>query len=134
MPLLGSNEDALRSLKARIDALDKVATRAMSTATNSTVTSAKRFRIAIVSIPLTLLGSSVSASVKWSTPITDQTGTLVDQYNVDASCSAMPTTPLNFTITNQTSEGVTVTFQAPVLLAANTMIVVLGIAPLAPAS
>lgn len=131
MPQLGASDDSIRALKARIDALDKVATNAMSVAQRGTTTSAKRFRVGVVTIPLTLLGATVTATVKWSSPMTDQFGNVVDSYNVDASCSAIPTTPMAFSVSNQTSDGVTVTFQAPQLLAAGTVVMILGISPAA---
>lgn len=118
-------------LERRISTALTTANQASSTATASVVTSAKRFRIGVVSVPLTLLGGQVSASVKWSTPITNARGQLVDDYNVDASCAAFSGISLVPTLSNQTSAGVTVTFTAPVLLAAGTIVVVLGIAPAA---
>lgn len=133
-----TNNPAFQALKNRVEMLERRASVALSTAnaansaaTAGVTTSAKRFRIGVVSIPLTLLGAQVQASVKWSTPITDNRGQLVDTYNVDASCTAFPNTPLVPTVTSQTSAGVTVTFTAPVLLAAGTILVVLGIAPAA---
>ena len=134
-----TSSPAFLALRNRVEMLERRAGAALSAATIAsaaasaagTTSSAKRFRIGVVAIPLTLLGGTVVAAVKWSTPITDNRGVPVDSYNVDASCSAMPTTALIPTISGQSSTGVTVTFTAPVLLAANTIVVVLGIAPAA---
>lgn len=130
-----SSNSAFIALRNRVEMLERRAAAALSLAAAANTvavagatTSAKRFRIGVVSIPLTLLGGTVVASVKWSTPITDNRGVPVDSYNIDASCSAMPTTALVPTISGQSSVGVTVTFTAPVLLAANTIVVILGIA------
>jgi len=135
-----TSQPAFMALKNRVDMLERRASQALSTAAiaaasaaaSGTTTSAKRFRIGVFTVPLTVLGAQVSGSVKWSTPITNQLGQLVDAYNVDAACSAMPNTALVPTLSAQTSAGVTVSFTAPVLLAAGTIVVVLGIAPAAP--
>lgn len=130
-----SNSPAFMALRNRVDMLERRASTALRTATQAgaaaaagSATNAKRFRIGIFTVPLTLLGAQVSGTVKWSTPITNAAGTPVDVYNVDAACSAMGT-PLVPSFSAQTSAGVTVTFTAPLLLAAGTIVVVLGIAP-----
>ena len=48
-------------------------------------------------------------------------------YNVDAGMSIanMPA----YTVTNQTAAGCTVTFNAPILLAAGTIVIVLAVSP-----
>jgi len=88
--------------------------------------SAKRFRIAVFVTPLTILGAQVTGSVKWSSPMPSAT------YKVDAGMSIQGTA-LTYSITNQTADGCTVTFTAPILLAAGTIVVVLAISP-APAT
>jgi len=126
---------AFTALRNRVDMLERRAAAAVQTANQASAvaaagvtTSAKRFRIGIFTVPLTVLGAQVQGTVKWSTPITNARGQLVDDYNVDAACSAMGTSLIP-TISAQTSAGVTVSFTAPVLLAAGTVVVVLGIAP-----
>lgn len=86
-------------------------------------TVAKRFRIAVFVTPLVVLGGQVSAAIKWSTPMPS------DVYNVDAACSAMNTSGMVPTVTNQTKDGCTVSFVAPFVLAAGTVVVVLGVSP-----
>lgn len=87
--------------------------------------SSKRFRIAVFVTPLSIFGSQISQTVRWSSPM------LTAEYKVDASCSAMPNQGWTYKITNQTAEGCTVTFSAPVLLAAGTIVVVLAVSPAA---
>lgn len=135
MPRLGQqDDDQLSAIRAQAAAADARAAEALATAQSGAATAAKRFRIGVATIGLTLLGAQVSVAITWSTPMTDSTGALVDSYNVDAACSAMPGLALVPTLTNQTSAGVTVTFTAPVVLAAGTVIVVLGVAPMTKAA
>ena len=133
---LGANP-AFLALRNRVDMLERRAADALraanaagAVASAGVTTSAKRFRIGIFTVPLTLLGAPVQGTVKWSTPITNAAGVPVDNYNVDAACSAMGTS-LVPTISAQSSAGVTVSFTAPILLAAGTVVIVLGIAPAA---
>lgn len=108
----------LRRVSRRLSATTQVAT----SADNMAQESAKRFRIAVFVTPLTLLGSPVVGAVKWSSPMP------ADSYKVDAGCSIQGTS-LAYTISNQTAAGCTVTFAAPVLLAAGTIVVVLAVSP-----
>jgi hypothetical protein len=112
----------LRALSRRVSSVSNVA----DAASVMNQESAKRFRVAVFTTPLTVLGSPVTKAVKWSSPMPSST------YKVDAGCS-IDNTALSYTITNQTAEGCTVTFNAPVLLAAGTVVIVLAISP-APAS
>jgi hypothetical protein len=126
------DDGQVRVLKARIDALDRATQRAQAVANAGIQTSAKRFRIGIFSVPLTLLGAQVTGSVTWSSPITNAAGNETDRYSVDASCSAFQGMAVNPVFSNQTSTGVTVSFVAPITLAVGTMVVVLAVAPAPP--
>lgn len=109
----------VRRLASKIRSVSTLATNANTMALQS----AKRYRCAVFVTPLTILGSPISQAVKWSSPMPS------DSYSVDASCSAIPGTSLTYTITNQTAAGCTVTFNAPVLLAAGTIVMVIAVAP-----
>ncbi len=80
----------------------------------------KRFRVA--AFQTTALLTNVSGTVSWSTPLPS------DSYKVDAACPALATMP-NYTITNQTATGCTITFTSPVLLAVGTTVIVIAVAP-----
>lgn len=110
---------ALRSMSTRMAALNRE-TAAVSVMTLQT---SKRFRIAVFVTPLTVLGSPVAQTVKWSTPMPSAA------YNVDAACSGMPSSNWTYVVSNQTAEGCTITFTAPVLLAAGTVVMVLAVSP-----
>lgn len=108
----------IERLKSQIKAI-----RTKQATTSTMVTEqAKRFRVGIFVTPLTILGGQVQGSVVWSTPMPSES------YKVDAACSAMSTMP-SYTITNQTQTGCTVTFTAPLLLAAGTVVIVLAVSP-----
>ncbi len=108
----------IERLKSQIKAI-----RTKQSVTSTMVTQqAKRFRVGVFVTPLTILGGQVTGSVVWSTPMPTA------EYNVDAACSAMSTMP-SYTITNQTQNGCTVTFTAPLLLAAGTVVMVLAVSP-----
>ena len=109
----------LRSISQRMAALK----RETETVSVMTIQTSKRFRIAVFVTPLTVLGGPVAQAVKWSTPMPSAT------YSVDAACSGMPSSNWTYVISNQTAEGCTVTFSAPVLLAAGTVVMVLAVAP-----
>lgn len=118
--------EELARLRARIAALSSRLSRTNSLAVSADTMaqqSAKRFRIGVASVPLTLLGSPITVTYKWSEPLP------TDSYRVDASCSAMPGTQWPYTITNQTAAGCTVTFSAPILIAAGSIVVVIAVSP-----
>ena len=89
---------------------------------NSGATAAKRFRIAVKVLGLSLANIPVQFDVVWSTPL------LTDSYNVDVACSALLGMP-TVTVSNQTKDGCTITF-TPTLVVTNATVIALAVAPL----
>lgn len=119
-----ASEAELRRMRDRLAFFKRRLARVNKTATSaSSMLAAKRFRVAVFATPLTLLGSPVSQTVRWSTPMPS------DVYNVDAACSGVPAQAWSYTVSEQDANGCKVTFSAPVLLAAGTIVVVLAVAP-----
>lgn len=88
--------------------------------TQMTANTAKRFRISIRTVTLSLL-TPVDVTVQWSTPMPSAT------YNMDVSCTAMLGMP-TVTVVSQDANGATIRF-TPTLAAVGATVMVLAVAP-----
>jgi hypothetical protein len=89
----------------------------------SVTLAAKRFRIAVKVLGLSLAGVPVVFDVQWSSPMPTAV------YNVDVACSALLGMP-TVVVTNQTKSGCTITF-TPSAVVTNATVIALGISPAA---
>jgi predicted TIM-barrel enzyme len=122
-----SSNPEWRAMVTRVELLERrlramgVATTAYQNSNNqAAATAAKRFRIAVKNVGLSLVGT-VTVDITWSSPLPSAV------YNVDVACSALLGMP-TVTVTNQTAAGCTISF-VPGLLATNATLVALAVAP-----
>lgn len=127
----GNLEDnpAFRVLQAQLDqvrrkmGLISTGQTKLAAVVNDQATAAdKRFRIAVKTIGLSLVGA-VTVEFVWSSPLPSAT------YKVDVNCSALMGMP-TVTVVSQTATGCTVSF-VPGLLATNAVVIALAVAPAA---
>lgn len=112
-----------RALVARVGQIEKrlgITTNAVNTNAVMTANTAKRFRIAVRSVTLSLL-TPVDVTVQWSTPMPSAV------YNMDVSCTAMLGMP-TVTVVSQDATGATIRF-TPTLAVAGATVVVLAVSP-----
>jgi hypothetical protein len=109
-----------RALEQRVAVLERKLGVTARTAATGTL-AAKRFRIAVKVLGVSLAGIPVQIELKWSAPMP------TDVYNVDVACSGLTGMP-TVAVTNQTKEGCTVTFTPSVVVTSST-VMALGISP-----
>lgn len=106
------------ALRAQVERIN----RRLGITVNAGATAAKRFRIAVKVLGLSLANVAAQFDVQWSSPLATST------YNVDVACSALLGMP-TVTVTNQTTTGCTITF-TPTLVVTNATVVALAVSPL----
>lgn len=114
---------AWRALMTRVGQIERrlgITTKDTIVQQQMTAQTAKRFRICIRSVTLSLL-TPIDVTVTWTTPMPSAS------YNMDISCSALVGMPA-VTIVSQDANGAVIRF-TPTLAAVGAFVVVLAVAP-----